>query len=447
MMTHRISSGRGARLRRALALASATLVLVGMAGCEDSSTGILEPVATVVLTSPSSSLVVGDSLVLLATLRGASGRPLSGRPVAWTSSDTTVATVGATGRVRGRKPGVATIQAASEGRSGSIVLAVNAQPVPAPTPAVTALVPAHAFQGADGVSIILVGQGFDHTSTVYWNGSPRPTHRAGSQEIQAIIPDTDLVDAGTIQIEVVNSNGSRSTALAFTIIPRMVPVNMKLALSPDPMVVVVDRGPRQMAARWVDLQGNTLPGTPDVVWWPADSSRLHVTPTGAVTGLVPGRTLIHAAGGGYHASLEVEVRPAADLPRATYQSTVAAPGGQVVDTILWSPGGSVPATRAYLVVRIARISVDTEAGTYVQDFKAYVRGTDGSILGETGWMEHGRLAYDWLTAEFVFTPANGAEVFRGNPGGYSDMTVRQKVRNAKVADLVTYVAVVTTDPT
>ena len=87
------------------------------------------PVASVAVSPSSATLVVGQTVELEAQPRDASGQPLSGRAVTWSSNRPEVATVTATGIVAAIAPGTATISASSEGRSGTATIVVNAPSV------------------------------------------------------------------------------------------------------------------------------------------------------------------------------------------------------------------------------------------------------------------------------------------------------------------------------
>src|SRR6185436_12611345 len=87
------------------------------------------PVASVSITPTAATLEVGQTEQLAATASDAHGNPLSGRTVTWSSSDTTVATVNATGLVTSVGTGVTTITASSEGHTGTS--AITIVPVPA----------------------------------------------------------------------------------------------------------------------------------------------------------------------------------------------------------------------------------------------------------------------------------------------------------------------------
>ncbi|MGQ0642049.1 MAG: Ig-like domain-containing protein [Gemmatimonadaceae bacterium] len=81
-----------------------------------------QPVASVTVAMDATELRVGQSVQASATVRDAQGNVLSGRSIAWSSSNPLVATVisgGATATVTGVAPGTALISATSSGVTGS----------------------------------------------------------------------------------------------------------------------------------------------------------------------------------------------------------------------------------------------------------------------------------------------------------------------------------------
>jgi uncharacterized protein YjdB len=83
-------------------------------------------IATVTLTPASASVNVGSTLPLTALAQDAKGNELTGRPFAFTSSDTNMATVSASGIVSGIAPGSVSITATSDTRSAQAVVTVLA---------------------------------------------------------------------------------------------------------------------------------------------------------------------------------------------------------------------------------------------------------------------------------------------------------------------------------
>jgi len=86
-------------------------------------------VASIALTPSTAELILGRAPVTLtASVRSSAGRELTDRPVQWSSSAPTVATVNASGVVTAVSPGQSTISASSEGVSGSAVIVVAPDP-------------------------------------------------------------------------------------------------------------------------------------------------------------------------------------------------------------------------------------------------------------------------------------------------------------------------------
>src|SRR6266571_3427451 len=84
------------------------------------------PVAAVTVSPATAILQAGAAAQLTAVTTDSAGNPLTGRTVSWTSLDSTVATVSASGLVKGVATGTTTITATSEGKSGRATISVAA---------------------------------------------------------------------------------------------------------------------------------------------------------------------------------------------------------------------------------------------------------------------------------------------------------------------------------
>jgi hypothetical protein len=102
---------------------------LGACGGGDSPSGPV-PVVSVQVTSPYPALLAGDNVQLTATTLGARGAVLTGRAITWTSRDPAVATVSPSGFVTAVSPGMATVEATSEGKRGDRMLTVVAPASP-----------------------------------------------------------------------------------------------------------------------------------------------------------------------------------------------------------------------------------------------------------------------------------------------------------------------------
>ena len=87
------------------------------------------PVASVAVSPTSATLVVGQTVQLEAQPRDASGRPLVGRTVTWSTNRSDIATVTSSGIVAAVSAGTATVTASREGRSGAATIVVQAPSV------------------------------------------------------------------------------------------------------------------------------------------------------------------------------------------------------------------------------------------------------------------------------------------------------------------------------
>jgi uncharacterized protein YjdB len=87
------------------------------------------PVGEVVVSLASSSVDEQAGTTAAAVVRSTSGTVLTGRTIAWSSSNTSVATVSASGAVTTLRAGTVTITGATGGRSGAATLVVRELPV------------------------------------------------------------------------------------------------------------------------------------------------------------------------------------------------------------------------------------------------------------------------------------------------------------------------------
>src|SRR5205814_4053175 len=90
------------------------------------------PFASVTVSLAATSVSVGATVQLTATLRDGSGNVLKGRSLTWASSTLGMATVSTGGLVTGVAVGAATITATSEGHTGSCAVTVTLVSDPTP---------------------------------------------------------------------------------------------------------------------------------------------------------------------------------------------------------------------------------------------------------------------------------------------------------------------------
>ena len=167
------------------------------------------PVATVAVSLGSSSVTTGQSTQATAVLKDAGGNVLTGRTISWSSSNTAVATVNASGAVTSVAAGTSKITATSEGKSGFATLTVTAPPVPVATVTVSL-----------GASTLTTGQTTTASAVTRDAGGNVLTGRvviwSSSNTSVATVSSSGLVSAltaGTAQITATSEGKSGSTNL------------------------------------------------------------------------------------------------------------------------------------------------------------------------------------------------------------------------------------------
>ncbi len=157
-------------------------------------TAALVPVSTVIATLGTGSLVVGQATQASAVLRDAAGNVLTGRSVAWSSSNASVVSVGTGGLVTGIAAGTANVTATSEGQTGSAGVTVRDDacvwtPVRTESLATTpaGAIPGGGLAGAQGP--MAVGGRTAYASTSDWLALDIPTNLSPSEPIVAVDVD------------------------------------------------------------------------------------------------------------------------------------------------------------------------------------------------------------------------------------------------------------------
>jgi uncharacterized protein YjdB len=251
-------------------------------------------VASVVVTPPTSNVIVGGSVQLSASVRDASGAELSGRLVGWSSSDDAVAVVSSTGRVSALKMGSVTITASSEGRSGTATVTVG----PAPVASVTVTPPTASVtvgqtatfqaQTLDADGGVLTGR------TISWTSSSTAV---------ATVSQTGVVTGvgvGTATITA-TSEGKSGTA---TVTVSSVPV-ATVTVAPTSLPLQVGQS-GTLTATTRDASNNVLTGRV-VTWSSGNTAVATVAPNGTVTAVAPGTATITATSEGKSGSATVTV--------------------------------------------------------------------------------------------------------------------------------------------
>lgn len=155
-----------------------------------------EKVASLVVESPVSSLMEGETVQLQAKVLGTSGEVISGRPLEWRSSTLELAQVGPDGTVRALAPGKVSLFARCEGKEAAVTLRIE----PAAVDSVEISLAAPTIMEGEEAPIHCVlkdRQGRELKGRpVAWNSSDPSVVRIGRDgRMQAVSPGTVSIDA------------------------------------------------------------------------------------------------------------------------------------------------------------------------------------------------------------------------------------------------------------
>lgn len=203
----------------AVARANGTAEIVASAeGLADTAAITVAQEADQVSVSPAvDTVTAGDSLQLSAAAVDANGNAIAGAGFAWTTSDSAVATVDSTGKVRARADGSVEITAELDGVAGMASLAVEpagSPPPPGPDgpPTVDAVSPSPLPEGGTAT---LSGSNFAGTAAgnaVRVDGVEATVVSATATTLEIDVPAFDCLPARDVAVEVETAQGTGSGA-------------------------------------------------------------------------------------------------------------------------------------------------------------------------------------------------------------------------------------------
>src|SRR2546427_51702 len=276
-----------------IATVSASGLVTGVAGGSATSEGqsgtaavtvSSVPVSSVTVSPATANVFVGATTQLSATPKDAAGNVLTGRAVAWTSSNAAIATVSAAGLVTGVAAGSAMITATSEGQSGTASVTV-------------AIVPVASVTVSPATAVVLVGATVQLTTTLKDAAgnvlSGRSVTWASGTPAVATVSSTGLVTgvaAGAATITATSEGQSGTAAVTVSSVPVA-----SVTVSPATANVFVG-ATTQLSATPKDAAGNVLTGR-GVAWTSSNTAIATVSAAGLVTGVAAGSATITATSG------------------------------------------------------------------------------------------------------------------------------------------------------
>jgi uncharacterized protein YjdB len=276
----------------------------------------LVPVATVSVSLGASGGNPGQTTQATATTRDAGGAVLSGRTIAWATSNASVAIVSPTGVVTAIAAGTANIIATSEGKSGSATYNVTVPP-PAPVATVTVSLATSTLnigQTTQASAVTRDASGFVLSGrAVSWSSSNPSIATVSSTGV------VTAVAAGSASITA-TSETKTGSATASVNAPAPAPVStvtVSLATS-----TIQPGQTSQASAVTRDANGNVLTGR-TITWTSSNNAVATVSSNGLVTGVAAGSATITATSETKTGSAGITVQAVAPVPVATVSVSLA----------------------------------------------------------------------------------------------------------------------------
>ena len=304
--------------------------------------------------SPASfTLATSGTRQLSASLTDASGNAVTGQTVAWSSSNSAVATVSSSGMVTAMHSGNANITAAAGGASANAAVTVSAGTVSA-----VSVSPGSASLVA-GATQQLVANLTDNTGSA-----------VAGQTVTWTSSDASIVSVSSTGLATAAHTGSATvTATAGGVSGQStvtVAAGALANVTVTPSSGSIQQGKTiQLAASFTDVAGNPVPAT-SLSWTSSNTADATVTSAGLVTGMSAGTANVTATANGKSKSAAITVTAIAapTLSSLTLSpgSTTLATGAKQTFTVAgtWSDGS----TTAPAVTYTASGGAITSAGVY-----------------------------------------------------------------------------------
>ena len=256
---------------------------------------VAQEVGAVAVTPAADTLVMGDVVRLMAEAADANGHAVAVAEFSWASSDTSVATVDATGLVTSVGTGEVVVTATASGITGHATLIVVT-----PTPTRVAVSPAEASLTARGQTAQLSAEVRDQNGNAM---SGAPVTWSSSAAAVAAVNEVGLVTAGDNGTATITAEAGSASGTATVTVARQV-TNVTVTPPTDTLVV---GAAVQLMAEAADANGHAVAGA-EFSWASGDTSVAAVDATGLVTGVAEGTATITATAGSARGAAQVTVQ-------------------------------------------------------------------------------------------------------------------------------------------
>lgn len=256
------------------------------------------PVSSITISPPTTSVLVGQAVILTASVKDSAGNAMTGRTITWVSSDFARGSVSPTGVVTGLAPGTVDIIASVEGKVGSARIEVTPVISATPVASVTISIARTSFRvgeilQAAAIPLDASGGAITGRSIVWASESPEIVTVSSGGLVTALNPGVGTISA-TVE-------GRRATA---NVLLSLVPV-ATITLAPASQAVSAG-GMITLNATLKDSADRLITGRA-ITWRSINPATASVTQAGTVTGLVVGATEVAATAEGKEGRASITV--------------------------------------------------------------------------------------------------------------------------------------------
>ena len=267
-------------------------------------------VATIDLHGTSGPITPGRMLQLVALIKDDAGKELTGRPLAWTSSDPSVAEVAPNGAVTAHKTGTAMITVMGEGKSATATVNVVAPDSVAPTVAVASMLlgPTPSALEIGGTAVLRAtprddrGKALDDRAVAWSSSDPAVATVSSSGVVNAVAPGSATISA---------SSEGKSAVIKVTVnapkpppVPTRIEVAAVAVASKTPTIKVGETA--QLSAAVTDRDRKPVSDR-TVQWTTSDPKVATVSSAGVVSAVGEGTATITATVEGKTSSTRITV--------------------------------------------------------------------------------------------------------------------------------------------
>lgn len=352
------------------------------------------PVRIVVTPATVTCAVLSASEQFTAVAYDAQGRVVAGVPFGWSSSNTGIATVDATGLATNASPGTTTITASAFGVTGSATLEVCPGIVGPPvsvvvTPGVATLTALQDTTRFTAVALDAVGHVVPGVQFSWSSSDP------GKATVSPMGLATEMAAPAAVNITATTGTISGGALLFVT------QTVATIALTPS-TATIAEGATATFSAVGYDANGFIIPGAP-FYWWTSDPATATVDGAGNATGISDGTVTVTARSGTKVATASltvvgvgrVEVQPAGEtfvrvgaMPQ--YTATVYDMAGNVLPgaAVVWSssdPGIATidPVSGVVTALQLGTVQITATAGHATGQAWLVVRSPDEETRDRT----------------------------------------------------------------